>query len=65
MSGIVQSSASSEQFAKALQPYIGPSGFIIFGEYDHGLWVSRFYTALKAKLYVLGNPLFAKDMLTQ
>ena len=62
---IVQSSTSADQYAQAIQPFIGPSGFTVFTEIDHGLWISKFFKPLKAKLYVLGNSLFAKDMLTQ
>ena len=61
---IVQTSTSADQYAQAVQPFIGPSGFTVFAEFDHGLWISMFFKPLKAKLYVLGNPLFAKDMLT-
>lgn len=62
---IAQSSASADEYARAIQPFIGPSGLISFTEIDHGIWISMFYKPLKAKLYILGNPLFAKDMLTQ
>ena len=62
---IVESSASGDQFVQAIKPFIGPSGFTIFFETDHGLWISRLFEPLKAKLYVLGNPLLAKDMLLQ
>ena len=62
---IVQSSTTADQYAQAVQPFIGSSGFTVFAEFDHGLWISMFFKPLKAKLYVLGNPLFAKDMLTR
>jgi uncharacterized protein (DUF302 family) len=62
---IVVSSTSADQFAKALEPFIGPSGFIIFHEFDHGMWLTKFFKPLKAKLYVLGNPFLAKDLLVR
>jgi len=65
MGQIVQSSTSPDHYAEALQKHIGPSGFIVFGEFDHGPWMSMFYKPIKARLYVLGNPLFAKDLLMQ
>src|SRR5262249_59176331 len=61
----VQSSTSAEEFGQAMQPFIGPSGLMIFRQFDHGRWMSLVFQPLKAKLYLLGNPLFAKDMLAE
>lgn len=60
---IVESSKSADEYTLAIQSFIGPSGFTVFTEIDHGVWITRFFNPLMARLYVLGNPLFAKDML--
>lgn len=44
---------------------IGSSGFMTFTEIDHGSLMSLAFEGVKAKLYVIGNPLFAKQMLEQ
>lgn len=62
---IGESSTSGEQFVQAVEPFVGPSGFTIFFETDHGLWISRLFEPFRAKLYVLGNPLLAKDIVLQ
>ncbi len=61
----MQSIKSAEQLAQVLQPFTGSSGFMVFAEFNQGIWISKFYKPFKGKLYVLGNPVFAKDMLTR
>ncbi|KAK2623522.1 hypothetical protein QTJ16_007076 [Diplocarpon rosae] len=54
-----------ERFKSAVEAAIGPHGFMIFQEFDHGIWISLFGvgSGLKAKRVILGNPLIALTML--
>jgi uncharacterized protein (DUF302 family) len=60
---LVSRRASFEELEAAIQDMVGPSGFMIFLEVDHGGWISLAGVELKSKLYVIGNPLIAKRML--
>ncbi|KAH8800617.1 hypothetical protein F5884DRAFT_808077 [Xylogone sp. PMI_703] len=59
------SAESREKFVAATEQQVGPHGFMIFHEFDHGGWVPLFGTGdgLKSKRVILGNPLIAITML--
>ncbi|CAF1123857.1 unnamed protein product [Didymodactylos carnosus] len=53
-----------QSFEKIFNSVIGPSGFILFLEVDHGAWFSLFdKSTRKSRMFVLGNPLIARTML--
>ncbi|MCC5611805.1 DUF302 domain-containing protein [Nostoc sp. CHAB 5834] len=62
---IVLASNSWDEFQEALQSKIGSSGLMTFTKIDHGSLMSLAFEGYKAKLYVIGNPLIAKQMLEQ
>lgn len=43
--------------------YVGPSGFMIFGEFDHGAWLGIYGIRRPAVRVILGNPLIAITMM--
>ncbi|KAE9371459.1 TT1751-like protein [Stipitochalara longipes BDJ] len=54
-----------KEFVSAVSKTIGPHGFKIFKEFDHGAWIPLFGVGggLKLKRVILGNPLIAITML--
>ena len=60
---IVLASKSWDDFQEMLESKVGSSGFMTFTEIDHGSLMSLAFEGVKAKLYVIGNPLIAKQML--
>jgi len=48
-----------------MEKQVGPHGFMIFQEYNHGAWTPLFNVGdgLKCKRVILGNPLVAITML--
>jgi len=64
--GITSYSAESrDKFVAATEKTVGPHGFMIFQEFNHGAWVPLFSVGdgLKSKRIILGNPLIAITML--
>jgi uncharacterized protein (DUF302 family) len=51
-----------ESYRKQVEPYVGPSGFMLFKLFDHG-WVTKAGVNRKVLRVVLGNPLIAITML--
>ncbi|GAB1544339.1 hypothetical protein NUACC21_70150 [Scytonema sp. NUACC21] len=62
---IVLASKSWDEFREAIASKIGSSGLMTFTKIDHGSLMSLASQGVKAKLYVIGNPLIAKQMLEQ
>jgi len=60
---VIEGAATPEAFARGIEALVGESGFMSFLEADHGEWFTRYFGPLNAKLYVIGNPIIAKDML--
>ncbi|ESZ91394.1 hypothetical protein SBOR_8213 [Sclerotinia borealis F-4128] len=60
---------SKEKFIKEVEAAVGPEGFMIFGEFNHGSWLPLFNVDtnphLEIKRIILGNPLIAITMLSQ
>lgn len=59
---IVRSQQSAEKVKKAAEVMTGKSGFMIFSILEHGKLLSLGAQPQKAKLYIIGNPLIARDM---
>ncbi|EDN95799.1 predicted protein [Sclerotinia sclerotiorum 1980 UF-70] len=61
--------ASRETFIKEVEAAVGPEGFMIFLELNHGSWLPLFNVnsnpQLGLKRIILGNPLIAVTMLSQ
>ncbi|KAL2066047.1 hypothetical protein VTL71DRAFT_2118 [Oculimacula yallundae] len=65
LKAISQSSDAREKFTNTVNSLIGPHGFMIFQEFNHGAWIPMFGagSGLKSKRIILGNPLIAITML--
>ncbi|KAJ8069533.1 hypothetical protein OCU04_003183 [Sclerotinia nivalis] len=61
--------ASRENFIREVEAAVGPEGFMIFVELNHGSWLPLFDVnsnpQLGLKRIILGNPLIALTMLSQ
>jgi uncharacterized protein (DUF302 family) len=57
------SSKDAAEFERRIKKLEGSSGFMRFLILDHGSWLSLFGVPMKAKLFILGNPLIARTML--
>ncbi|KAH6679113.1 hypothetical protein B0J14DRAFT_580041 [Halenospora varia] len=58
--------ASREAFVKEIEKSVGPHGFMIFLEINHGYWTPLFLPSqprLQCRRIILGNPLIAITML--
>jgi uncharacterized protein (DUF302 family) len=60
---VVTSSRTTAEFTQGIEQLLGSSGFMEFLAIDHGAWFSRLVHPLKAKLYIIGNPLIAQHFL--
>ena len=54
---------SWESYEREVQSHVGPSGFMLFGLFNHGGWITKAGIDRKALRVVLGNPLIAITML--
>ena len=64
LGGLARESATAEEFAREVQSrFVGESGFMLFAEFDHGAWLSRFGIRRQVLRWILGNPLIAITML--
>lgn len=57
-------SSDAADFEARMRGAEGPSGFMTFFKADHGAWMTRMGLPAQAWLYVLGNPLIARTMLS-
>ncbi|BAZ49782.1 hypothetical protein NIES4103_23940 [Nostoc sp. NIES-4103] len=62
---LVLASNSWDEFQEALQSKIGSRGLMTFTKIDHGSLMSLAFQGTKAQLYLIGNPLIARQMLEQ
>lgn len=62
---LVDAGASFEEVEKTLNAMTGQSGFMIFFTADMGALMSLMGKSKKAKLYLIGNPLIANQMVEQ
>ncbi len=58
-----KASISWETYQQQVEPYVGPSGFMLFQLIDHGAWIKKAGTDRKVLRVILGNPLIAITML--
>jgi uncharacterized protein (DUF302 family) len=50
-------------YEQKVQSYVGPSGFMLFGLFNHGGWITKAGIDRKVLRVILGNPLIAITML--
>src|SRR6266478_10122866 len=60
---VVAASDSQEAFEAAMGRCVGASGFVLFGEIDHGAWIAKYGIRRRALRWIFGNPLIAITML--
>jgi len=58
-----KASGSWQSYQQQVEPYVGPSGFMLFKVFDHGSWITKAGIDRKVLRVVLGNPLIAITML--
>ena len=54
--------ATWDTYQSLVEPYVGPSGFMLFAAFDHGSWIRYAGIDRKALRVILGNPLIAITM---
>jgi uncharacterized protein (DUF302 family) len=59
----VKASDSWQSYQQQVEPYVGPSGFMLFKVFDHGAWIAKAGIDRKVLRVILGNPLIAITML--
>lgn len=60
---IETSSEDWESYRQRVESHVGPSGFMLFGVFDHGAWITKAGIDRKVVRVILGNPLIAITML--
>jgi uncharacterized protein (DUF302 family) len=51
------------EYDSAVSQYVGPSGFMLFGTFDHGGWIGKAGIDRKVLRVIIGNPLIAITMI--
>ena len=59
----VMASSDWESYRQDVEPYVGPTGFMLFQVFDHGAWIRKAGIDRKVLRVILGNPLIAITML--
>jgi uncharacterized protein (DUF302 family) len=54
---------SWDSFRKEIESHVGPSGFILFGSFNHGAWIKKVGIRRKALRLIVGNTTIAITML--
>ncbi|MDT5187710.1 MAG: hypothetical protein QOI29_5868 [Mycobacterium sp.] len=52
-----------ESYQREVETHVGPSGFMLFGLFDHGAWINKAGINRKMLRVILGNPLIAITMI--
>ncbi|MBB3752851.1 uncharacterized protein (DUF302 family) [Mycolicibacterium sp. BK634] len=52
-----------QTYQEKVEKYVGPSGFMLFGLFDHGAWITKAGIERRVLRVVLGNPLIAITMI--
>src|SRR5689334_13890352 len=60
---IATSSGDWSSYQERVEHYVGPSGFMLFGLFDHGAWIRKAGIDRRVLRVILGNPLIAVTML--
>jgi uncharacterized protein (DUF302 family) len=55
--------SAAEYTRQVEEKYVGESGFMLFGEIDHGGWLPKFGINRRTVRWILGNPLIAITMI--
>ena len=64
INALAQEPMSEDAFSALVQErYVGPSGFVLFAEIDHGKWLPKFGLHQRVVRLILGNPLYAITMI--
>lgn len=56
-------SADWDTYRERVQSHVGPSGFMLFGVFNHGEWLAKAGIERKVVRLIIGNPLIAITML--
>jgi uncharacterized protein (DUF302 family) len=59
----VKAPGNWQSYEQQVEPYVGPSGFMLFKLFDHGAWITKAGIDRKVLRVILGNPLIAITML--
>jgi uncharacterized protein (DUF302 family) len=60
---IATTSGDWDSFRERIESHVGPSGFMLFGLFDHGAWITKADIDRRVLRVILGNPLIAITML--
>jgi uncharacterized protein (DUF302 family) len=60
---IATASADWDSYRGSVQSHVGAHGFMLFGLFDHGGWLTKAGIERKALRVIIGNPLIAITML--
>ncbi|OBI14392.1 MULTISPECIES: DUF302 domain-containing protein [unclassified Mycobacterium] len=60
---IATSTGDWDSYRERIEPHAGPSGFMLFGVFDHGAWITKAGIDRRVVRVILGNPLIAITML--
>ncbi|HEY0228141.1 MAG TPA: DUF302 domain-containing protein [Mycobacterium sp.] len=60
---LVRDTDSWDSYQRGVEPYVGPSGFMLFKLVNHGAWIAKAGIDRKVLRVMLGNPLIAITML--
>lgn len=60
---IANGTADWDSYRARVQTHVGPSGFMLFGSFDHGGWIAKAGIERKVLRVIIGNPLIAITML--
>ena len=63
ISGFAEQYDTWDEYEAAVEPYVGPSGFMLFASFDHGAWISKAGIDQRVVRFIIGNPLIAITML--
>jgi uncharacterized protein (DUF302 family) len=63
ISDVATATDSWEAYRERVESHVGPSGFMLFGVFDHGAWLGKAGIERKVLRVILGNPLIAITML--
>src|SRR4051794_6670225 len=60
---IAQNHDDWDAYQREVESHVGPSGFMLFGLFDHGAWMGKAGIDRKVLRVILGSPLIAITML--
>jgi uncharacterized protein (DUF302 family) len=61
---LAKSAINAVEYTRQVEEkYVGESGFMLFGEIDHGGWLPKFGINRRTTRWILGNPLIAITMI--